>query len=103
MNRHLITLLATFAASVAFADADKKDTTKAEAKSNSTTTTTTNINGKVVTVIKDQDEQGKERVRMITQQGTGKPKVKDITPKEKQPAKKDDPLARLKPVKPEEK
>ena len=93
MNKHIIihTIAAAFTCSAAFADEQKKEAVKAEAKNGearaearafSSTTTTTNVNGKPVTITEDLDENGKKRIRMITYVN-GKPKVKDITPKDK--------------------
>lgn len=110
MKRHLVlhTLTAVLACSAALADEKKgavaksesKDGTAtayayAEARATSSSTSTTVINGKPVTIIEDQDENGRKRLRMITVQG-GRAKVKDITPKEKAP--KEDSAAKKKPV-----
>ena len=108
MKKHIIipTIAAAIACSTAFADEQKKEVVKNETKNGNATanavarassTTTTNVNGKPVTIVEDQDDNGKKRLRMITYQN-GKPKVKDITPKEKEAVKKEDPFSKKMPV-----
>lgn len=108
MNKHIIThtIAAALACSATFADEQKKEVVKSETKNGNatanavakaTSTTTTNINGKPVTIMEDLDDNGKKRIRMITYEN-GKPKVKDITPKEKEQAKKEDPFWKKKPA-----
>ncbi len=108
MNKHIsiATIAAALAFNATFADEQKKEVVKSETKSGNatanavakaTSTTTSIINGKPVTVVEDQDDSGKKRIRMITYVN-GKPKVKDITPKEKEPAKKEDLFAKKKPA-----
>jgi len=98
MKKQIIiyTIATVLACGATFAEEQKTEDVKSETKNSTSTasavakttsTTTTNINGQPVTIIEDQDENGKKRLRMITYQN-GKPKVKDITPKEKVPAKK---------------
>lgn len=82
---------------------DGTTTARAEAtafaKAESRTISTTNVNGKTVTIIEEPDENGKLRRKMITYSPSGRPKVKDITPKEKKPAEKADPFDQTKPSK----
>jgi hypothetical protein len=106
MSKHIITrtIAAALACSAAFADEQRKEIIKIETKTGNanaeakvfTSTTVTNINGRPVTILEDQDENGKKRLRMITYE-SGKPKVKDITPKEKE-QKKEDPFWKKKPA-----
>ena len=111
MIKHLIThtIAAALACTAAFADEQRKDIVKTETKTGnafaearadarvSVSTTVTNVNGRPVTIIEDQDENGKQRIRRITYD-TGRPKVKNITPKEKQPPKREDPFLRTRPT-----
>jgi hypothetical protein len=109
MNKHIAitTIAAALACSATFAGEQKKEeVVKSETKNGNatahavakaTSSTTTNINGKPVTIMEDLDDNGKKRIRMITYEN-GKPKVKDITPKEKEQAKKEDPFWKKKPA-----
>ncbi len=100
MKTHLIihTLAAAFGCAVATADEVKKEFVKTETKASGNnaearaeakvfgkTVFSTLVNGKPVTIIEEPDKDGKMRRKMITFEN-GKPKEKDVTPKEKKPS-----------------
>ncbi|MEK0450046.1 MAG: hypothetical protein RL088_2314 [Verrucomicrobiota bacterium] len=97
----IATIIALSAGQAAFAEEVKNEqVTKAEngraearaeakAVANMRNVSTTMVNGKAVTIIEEPDENGKMRRKLITYSPSGKPKIKDITPKEKQPAPAD--------------
>ena len=106
----LHSLLATFACTLALADDQKTEVTKtepttgtanafahAEAKA-AISSTTTNVNGRAVTITEEPDENGKMHRKMITYSPSGKPRVKDITPKDKAAEAKPGLAAKAKPA-----
>lgn len=106
MNKPIIihTIAVALVCGTGFADGQKREVVVSEVKTGNaradarafSSTTTTIQNGRPVTIIEDLDENGKKRLRMITYE-TGKPKMKDITPKEK-PAPKEDTFWKKKPA-----
>lgn len=103
MNKLIMipTIVVALASHALAADVQKQAIAKSEANAGnavaSASSTTTNLNGRPVTIVEDQDDNGRKRLRMITYRN-GKPKVKDITPVDKKVVNKEDPFSKKQPA-----